>query len=116
MGKKKAEPPPPPPPFEWPERYRPVNLIYEVATPRTAASLSPRTYDSKRQSIPWQFRPPRRHERPFKMEVEDMRPYIEEKLTEIVEKQAQQRQAEARAKAASKGSKNRPGSGKPTPQ
>ena len=50
------------------------------------------------------------------MEVEDMRPYIEEKLTEIVEKQEQQRQAEARAKAASKGSKKRPGSGKPTPQ
>jgi hypothetical protein len=116
MGKKKAEPPPPPPPFEWPERYRPVNIVYTVATPDTEATLSPRTYEQKRKSIPWQFRPPMRHERTFAVEVEHNRPWIEERLAEIAQKQEEQRAQEARAKAASKGGKKRPGSGKPTPQ
>ena len=72
MGKKKdAAPPPPPPPFAWPEMYRPPKIVYPVATPRTANMMTARTFENKRKTIPWQFRPPMRHEQPFRAEVSD---------------------------------------------
>ena len=78
MGKKAAAPPEPPPPFAWPARYRPVHVQYQVASPRTAKEMTAAEYEQKRRLIPWQFRPPVRHEMKFKDEVEAIRPYVVE--------------------------------------
>ena len=77
--------------------------------------MSADEFNRKRLDIPWQFRPPLKHDRPYRDDVKDLRPHIMEMVERYQLRMEQQRQEELAAKGASKGKGRRPGSGKPTP-
>ena len=109
-GKKgKAEKPPPEnhlwgsTPFYWPDWSTPKVLVSEVPN---ADSLSKDEYNSARQDVPWQFRPPMRHE-PYREEVDSMRPHVLRLLEQCKAKEQQRRLEEASMRASKGGKKGR---------